>query len=234
MRTPSTATFLALAALPLTALVAIAAKPPADVPVVATLADTASGAWLRVGSDTQGAYVTTSQTTSIIQQRPTGTDWLLTTYYTRRGSFAPSTRGVRFDLSEQHTSGAFPTPIAGVTTMPVQLKVGCSHANVDMLGLTQGQSVICPGSYRFWAPNGHWYRLAFNADNYPEVDGLTVTCTTAVPTGCKIWTITPSGAPTLADANPKNHTRLVEIDEDGFVVAEGGTYYVSFAITLAR
>jgi len=112
--------------------------------------------------------------------------------------------------------------------------VGCSSVNLNMLLLTAGQTASCPGSFRFLAPNGHWYRLAFNKDNYPEVDQIAVTCTAADTAGCKVWTLGPSGPPTLSDPNPKNRTRLLEIDDDGFVLALGGTYFVSFSITLVR
>jgi hypothetical protein len=118
--------------------------------------------------------------------------------------------------------------------LPVHLKVGCSNANVDLLRLTAGQTASCPGSFRFFAPDERWYRLGFNQDNYPEVDQIAITCNSADATGCKVWTLRPSGPPTLGDPNPKNRTRLLEIDDSGNVVALGGTYYVSFSITLAR
>ncbi len=65
-----------------------------------------------------------------------------------------------------------------------------------------------------------------------------MTCIGAIAepaTGCKTWSIAPAGT-TLrgTDPNPKNHTKLLEIDEGGNVIAEGGTYYVSFSMTITR
>jgi len=208
-----------------------AARPPADVPVVATLADSGMDSVpLRVRSDGKGAYPTAPQ--SVIQQRPTGTDWLLTTYSTKRGALT-WTRGAIIDLSEQETPG-FATPLDGPTLVPVHLKAGCSSANVDMLRLTANQTVNCPGSFRFLAPNGHWYRLGFNQDTYSWVDPIAVTCNSVDASGCKTWTLRPSGQPRFSDPNPKNKAQLLEIDDNGFVLALGGTYFVSFSITLVR
>lgn len=210
-----------------------AAKPAPDVPVVAVLADSSSGVPLRVTSDGLGAYAPSSQLASVVQPRPTGADWLMTTYYMKRGSLT-WTRRVMFDLTEQNTAGAFPTPIGAPTVLPAHLKVGCSNAGVDMLRLTAGQTVLCPGSFRFLAPDGRWYRLGFNDDTYPEVDPLAVTCTSAGTAGCAVWTVSPSGPPTGIDPNPKSRARLLEIDSSGNVLALGGTYFVSFSFTLAR
>jgi hypothetical protein len=210
-----------------------AAKPAPDVPVVAVLADSSNGVPLRVSSDGLGAYAPSSQLSSVVQPRPTGADWLMTTYYMKRGSLT-WTRRVMFDLTEQETAGAFPTPIAAPTVLAAHLKVGCSNAGVDMLRLTAGQTVSCPGSFRFLAPDGRWYRLGFNDGNYPGVDPLAVTCTSASVAGCTVWTANPSGPPTGTDPNPKSRAQLLEIDNSGNVLALGGTYFVSFSITLAR
>jgi hypothetical protein len=54
-------------------------------------------------------------------------------------------------------------------------------------------------------------------------------------TGCKVWTVTPSGTTTTGtDPNPKNYTKLLHINETGDILAEGGDYYLSFSITFAR
>ena len=62
-----------------------------------------------------------------------------------------------------------------------------------------------------------------------------MTCTAADTTGCKVWTISPSGtAVTGTDPNPKGLNKLLLIDSAGTVLAEGGDYYSSFSITVAR
>jgi hypothetical protein len=219
-----------------------AGKPPADVPVVATFTDAANGTSLQVGSDLGGAYITGSPAgvSSVIQSLKTGSDWMLYTYATSRRGFTPSGRGVRFDLSDQNTFvSGFPTPIGANTVWPAHPKVHCSGIGVDMLAMAQGSVVTCPGSLRLWqTQTGRWYRLAFNPETYPEVDPVKVRCIagmTSPATGCKTWTVTTAGT-TLrgTDPNPKNHTRLLEVDDGGIVIAEGGTYYVSFAMTMTR
>jgi hypothetical protein len=211
-----------------------AAKPPADVPVLSTIADLANGQPLRVGSDGAGAYLTTSQVTSKILPFSSGSDWSLTTYYAKRGRLTASNRTATFDLSEQVTAGAFATPIDTPTAMPFHLIAKCSNVNVSLVGMSPGQSAACPGSFRFWAPNGLWYRMSFAQDNF-AVDPLKVTCVSADATGCKVWTVTPSGTTTTGtDPNPKNYTKLLHINENGEILAEGGDYYVSFSITFAR
>jgi hypothetical protein len=234
-RSLKVAAVLAFAVVATSGLVVLAAgKPAPDVPVVATLADNANGHALRVGSDGGGAYLTTSQVTSRIQTFANGSDWMLTTFYTSKRKYAASNRGVLLDLSEQVTDGAFTTPIDQPTVVPVHLIAHCSRVNVDMVRMSPGQFAACPGGLRFWAPDGLWYRLSFGPTNY-AVDPLRVTCITADTTGCKVWTITPNGtATTGTDPNPKNYTKLLNIDEGGNVLAEGGDYYVSFSITVAR
>jgi hypothetical protein len=231
-----TAATLTLALLSASGPDARAAKPAPDVPVHVMLADSANGALLRVGSDADplDGYSPSSQVASVIQPRPTGSDWLFTTFYNKRGAVT-WTRGARIDLTEQDEASGFPTPLGGPTTVAVHFKVGCSEFGVDMLRLGAGQAVTCPGGFRFLAPtSGRWYRLAFNPNNYPEVSPLIVTCTSAGSAGCTMWTITPSGSPTAADPNPKNLGRLLEIDDSGIVLALGGTYFASFSITLRR
>ena len=220
-------------------VVQAAGKPAPDIPIAITLADNIQGYPLRIASDGQGAYVNTTQVSSMLQVLAGGTDVMLYTYYTKRGGYAPSNRGFRIDLSEQDTSGDFAAPVLA-PTVPVHLKVHCSGEGVDMLRIGLGQSVTCPGGLRFWqltSPSaGNWYRLSFQPDNYPEVDRFAVRCAAADGTGCRRWDISPAGGRiTLADPLPKNYTRLLQIDESGSnVLAEGGTYFVSFAMTVSR
>ena len=236
---PITAATLTLALLSASGPDARAAKPPADVPVLVVLEPSANSALLRVGPDTQGPYLPSSQVASVIQPRPTGSDWLFTTFYNKRGAVA-WTRGVRIDLTEQDEVSGFPTPLDDATIVAVHFKVGCSEFGVDMLQMGSGDVETCPGGFRFLAPSGRWYRLAFNPLNYPEVSPLIVKCTSAGSAGCTMWTITPSGEPTFpqppapADPNPKSLGRLLGINDSGIVLALGGTYFASFSITLRR
>jgi len=79
-----------------------AAPKVTDYPVTVTIADSRNGYFLHVGSDTQGAYVTTSLITSNIHSFGTGSDWSLTTYQLAPGKngYRPSNRTVLFDLTE--------------------------------------------------------------------------------------------------------------------------------------
>jgi len=212
-----------------------AGPPTTTIPVTVTLADTQGFYPLRVQSDTQGAYIDTATVGSVITTDKAGSDWQLTTYYRSKGRYAPSSRTVLFDLSEQAAPGVFPTPISGRTYMSAHLIAKCSLAGVNMLKLVTGQSALCPGSFRFWAPNGQWYRLSFQPDNYPHVDRLKITCQSVDATGCKVWTVSHGGTRlTGDDPNPKSLNKLLRIDEGGIILEEGGDYYLSFSITIAR
>lgn len=205
-----------------------------SIPVTTTVADSANGAWLRVGSDTKGAYVNTQQVSSTIIPNMQGSDWQLTTYYQQKGKYASSNRFALFDLTEEVSAGNIPAPVTKAY-MPAHLIAHCSRVGVDMVKMSAGQVALCPGSFRFWAPNGFWYRLSFSPENFPGVDALKVTCTASDSTGCKIWTVTPGGAVlTGTDPNPKNLGKLLWIDQAGNILDYGGDYYVSFSMTVAR
>lgn len=224
-------------------------KLPSDIPVTTTIADAGSGWYLQTRSDLHGAYVKTvvnkvTQVQSSLVATPNGYDFMLTTYYTQKGKTLDSDRRVFFDLSEQTGTGAFATPALGVGAAGEALPYGlatalltvkCSQDGINVVTMAEGQVAYCTGSFRFRAPSGSWYRLAFNPENVPGVDRVAVTCASADNSGCKVWTLTPSGGiVTGDDPNPKNQTVLLSIDSAGTVLATGGRYNVSFAITVAR
>lgn len=201
-----------------------------DTPVTTTIADASSGLPLRVQSDRKGSYVNTKQVQSVIQGQ-TG-DWSLTTY--SGAQFTPSTRTVFFDLTE---------PVDPTTTAPFMagylqshLIAKCHMVNQDLRKLPVGGTTQCPGSFRFQAPDGLWYRLSFQPANFPEVNYMQVTCNAADASGCKLWVISPSGtALTGTDPNPKNVNRLVQIDpKSEAIIGDVGDFYISFSITVAR
>lgn len=230
-------------------LIAARAPRPSQYLVTTTIADVGGSHELRVQSDRKGAYATktvnrVTQVRSAIDMFVDGSDWSLTTYYTAKGGYAASDRTVFFDLREQFAAGGFATPQMGTDGggLPVEygpvtshLIVKCSNAGLDMLKIPVGVTAVCPGSLRFRAPSGQWYRFSFQPANYPEVEPFHVTCTAADPTGCKVWSIAPSGtAVTGDDPNPKGLNKLLLIDSGGTVLAEGGDYLMSFSITVAR
>lgn len=230
-------------------LIAAPAPRPSQYLVTTTIADVGGSHGLRVQSDRQGAYVTktvnkATQVRSAIDVFQTGSDWSLTTYYTAKGGYSVSDRTVFFDLREQVAAGGFSTPQLGTDSAGAPAEYGqvtshlivkCSNANLDMLQIPVGSTAVCPGSLRFRAASGQWYRFSFQPDNYLEVEPFQVTCTAADTTGCKVWTIAPSGnAVTGDDPNPKGVNKLLNIDSGGTVLAEGGNYLMSFSITVAR
>ena len=224
----------------LTAMVT-AARPTPQLNVTTTIADAAGGFPLRIQSDRQGAYVTkavgkTVQVKSVIDSFLSGgSDWSLTTYYLSKSNYLASNRTVFFDLSEQVSSGAFATPNLANGQVTSHLIVKCSNVNVDFVRMSLGTTASCPGSTRFRAPDGQWYRFSFSQANYPEVNQFAVTCTAADQGGCKVWTIQPGGAALSGDdANPKSLNRLLLINSNGDILDEGGTYYLSFSMTIAR
>ena len=218
------------------------AAPPTtrQINVTTTIADFAGGFPLRIQSDRQGAYVTktvakTVQVKSVIDTFLDGSDWSLTTYYLSKSNYVASNRTVFVDLREQVSMGAFATPNLGNGDVTSHLIVKCSNVNVHFVRMAVGATAVCPGSVRFLAPDANWYRLAFGQANYPEVDQFAVTCTAVDSGGCKVWTIESGGsAVTGDDPNRKSLNRLLLINSNGDVLEEGGTYYVSFSINVAR
>jgi len=221
---------------------------PTEFQVMTVIANEGGSHALSIQSDNQGPYVTKTvnravQVTSVINQNASGSDWTLTTYYTAKGGYVASDRSVFFDLSEQVAPGSFATPDMDATSPGMTeygrvssfLQTRCSMNNIDMLTIPVGSTAVCPGALRFLAPNGQWYRLAFQPANYPDVDPFHVTCNAADATGCKTWTITPSGTTVTGDdPNPKGSNKLLLVDSGGGVLAEGGDYLTSFSITVAR
>lgn len=232
----------AVAALGLSSLFSVTVsggKAPGRVPVTTTIADSQDGAALRVGSDTEGAYVTTyvrkqvALDSSIVRYQ-TGTDWMLTTYYGL--NHTPSSRRVFFDLSEPAAPGN-PAPPFLSGYAQAHLIAKCRLVDVDLYQMAPGNIVDCPGSFRFQdAQDGAWYRFSFQPDNFPQVNRLRVTCLSSDAGGCKVWTITPgSTVVTGSDPNPKSLNKLLLIDGGTEAILEDlGDYYLSFKITVAR
>ena len=251
--TKNTWALVAAVALGLASLSAISAAPKNGPILVKThVADSIDGYPLRVQGDgilvqqDGSLYETTTirkvQTIySAIDRFLTGTGWSLTLYAYDR-NWTPSGRTVFFDLSEPAVAQPqFPDypnsnlpqpPEAGY--YPAHMIAKCNVVNVDMLTLTIGGSVQCPGSFRFQATDGAWYRLAFNPSNYPQVNPLQVTCLTTANNACSSWSLTPSGGASTTDPLPKNVTKLLRINTNEEVLADLGDYYVSFNITVKR
>lgn len=205
---------------------------PTNTPVTTTIDNSVNGYQVRVESDFKGSYVSTSQVSSLID---TLGDWSLTTYSTSRRGFTASTRSVFFDLTEPVAS-TNPLPPMQSGYVQAHLIAKCHLVNTGFLQIPAGSSVQCPGSFRFQASNGLWYRFSFQPENFPEVDRMNVTCDAADAAGCRLWTITPGGtAITATDPNPKNVNKLVQIDPSrDTVLADLGDYYLSFRIRVAR
>jgi hypothetical protein len=259
MRTMRSWTALVVFGMGVGSLTAVAAGPKAGAPkpgpakpseyqVMTVIANEGGSHPLSVQSDNKGPYVTKTvnravQVSSVINRNANGTDWSLTTYYTAKGGYVASDRSVFFDLREQVGWGSFATPDMDAASPGTTeygrvssfLQTRCSMNNIDMLTIPVGSTAICPGALRFLAPSGQWYRLAFQPANYPDVEPFKVTCDVADATGCKTWTITPSGTTlTGEDTNPKGLNKLLHVDSGGGVLAEGGDYLTSFAITVTR
>lgn len=221
---------------------------PSEYQVVTVIANEGgSGHALSIQSDGKGAYVTKTvnravQVSSVISQNSSGSDWTLTTYYTAKGGYVASDRSVFFDLREQVSTGSFVTPDMDASVAGAQefgrvtsfLQTRCSMNGINMLTIPVDATAVCPGALRFLGPDGQWYRLAFQPANYPDVEPFHVTCDAADATGCKTWTITPSGTTLTSDDNPKGSNKLLRVDSGGGVLAEGGDYLTSFSITVAR
>lgn len=251
MKIPSVATGAVLLILPLftSGVTAQKGAKRTIIEVTSTLADLgSSGHPLLVQSDRKGPYVSTvvknvRQVDSILIHDQYGTDWSLTTYYVLRNSYVASDRSVFFNLAEQVQAGGFVSPILGTAEgLPVErgyvtshLTTKCSVDNIDMLAMASGATVLCPGSLRFRAPDGLWYRFSFQPNNFERSEKFSVTCTRGDITGCREWRIVPSGTTlTGTDPNPKSLHTLLQIDDGGSILAVGGDYLLSFAFTVTR
>jgi hypothetical protein len=214
--------------------------PTPDILVKTTVFNTdATGTSLRVQSDDaqEDIYQTTTVggkttvTSKIYSFTGTvGQDFFLTTYYPSKSSYAASGRTVKIDLSNQLSSGAFLTPNLGSGLVPVQIGVKCRLATpnpVSLVGMTLNQPVECPGSLRFWAPDGQWYRFSFQPEKLSNSDRWKVTCI-ATGSGCTKWTITPSGS----DGMSVN--TLLHIDDQGTILDVGGDYGLTYSFLVER
>ena len=221
-----------------------AGKPPGDVKVTVEIADfvvdsLGNNVALRVASDGLGLYPGDPNVTSQITPNSLGSFWSLTTYYSSRNTLKASTRRVWFDLTEP-VPGQNPTPPAppvSVGLLQASLIANCYQDGVDLLTMGQNAVAYCRGLFRFQAPNGTWYRLAFQPQNYTETDKMQVSCTASSGGACSRWTISPNTVnPRFTiDATPKSLVRLVEIDSAGSVLNDAlGNYYVSFSMKIAR
>jgi hypothetical protein len=141
---------------------------------------------------------------NVLQGRPTGTDWLMSTY----GAVykAPTNRTVLIDLTEP-VSPTNPTPPISVAQVQAFLAAKCSDVNIDMSAIPFGGTLQCPGAFHFQGPRNNWYRLSFRPEIYPEVNDINVTCNQTDSQGCKLWTISPNGTYlTGTDPHPKAST----------------------------
>jgi hypothetical protein len=205
---------------------------PTSTAVRTTIADALNSYPLRIASDSKGTYAPGKVLSSTID---TLGDWSLTTYATAATKITASDRTVFFDLTEP-ASPDNPIPPITAAYLQAHLIAKCHLVDVHFLNIPAGMTVQCPGTFRFLAPNGNWYRFSFQPENFPEVDRLSVTCEAADSGGCKLWTIASSGTTrTGTDPNPKSLNRLVQIDSGGnTILADLGNYYLSFSLTVAR
>jgi len=214
------------------------AGPGPDVQVRTTIYNSDGIGALRVQNDGKGVYQTTTVggkttvTSTIFSFTNTvGQDFFLTTYYPSKGSFASSARTVRIDMSQQLSDGAFFTPTLNTDGAPVQMGVKCRLATpnpVSLVGMALNQAVECPGSLRFWAPGGEWYRFSFQPENFSTSDRWKVTCIAAGTSGCTKWTIARSGT----DGSSRN--TLLHIDDQGTILEVGGDYALTYSFLLER
>jgi hypothetical protein len=203
-----------------------------------TIYDSDGTSALRVQSDGKGVYQTTtvgSKTTvssSIVSFNYTvGQDFFLTTYYPFKNSYAASGRTVRIDMSQQLSAGAFSTPALNTGGAPVHIGVKCRLATpnpISLVGMAVNQAVECPGTFRFWAPSGEWYRFSFQPENFSASDRWKVTCIAAGTSGCTKWTITPSGTDGLS------RNTLLHIDDGGTILEVGGDYALTYSFLVER
>ena len=133
----------------------------------------------------------------------------------------------------RHIGGLTTALLAALTAFG---QAGCGNAaptspsptpaasDTDVLAL----EVECPGSLRFWAPDGQWYRFSFQPENFSNSDYWKVTCTATRSQGCTTWTITPNGT----DGTSVN--TLLRIDKDGNILDVGGDYGLTYSFLVER
>jgi len=209
------------------------AAAPRLTPVVSTLADTAGGYLLLIGSDHQGSYVTSGKNviSEIQGAAGSGNDWYLSTQASR------PTRAIYLDFSQQayigFGAGAAPFLSGQVPANPI---LKCSDEGVDLFGIPLNGTALCHMVIHFDYA-GTSYRVGMNSHSqyvpagWPQGDMVRVTCTAVSAGKCTRWHLDPSGTSVVGgDPNAKN-VGILFLQNTNQIV---GYYYFSFAMDFTK
>lgn len=217
-----------------------AGKPPSDVAVTASIADSLGVVPLQIQSDGAGPFKNTPSVQSIIQGIG---DWELDTSFS-----SSSTRNVWLDFGKP-VAGSGPNggpPIAPFTSGLVKVRFisKCGLYNVNMFTIPAGNTVNCPMTSGF-DYGGARYRLQMNpiagVDVNPETDFVNITCNASnTASQCINWRIEPSGlkggCASLDCSVKQNIARLSKmVTEKGKTTETNqGDFYIAFSINLTN
>ena len=184
----------------------------------------------RIQSDQLGVYKNSRTMESIIQGIG---DWELDML-----NFNGSGRTILVDLSEPVSNSA-PNGANPAAPFSPQLVRGrfiakCTQFGFNFLKMANGASNPCPLAIAF-DQGGRRYRLAFNGENFPNIDPVTVTCTgfNSSTSKCNKWKIEPSVLQT--DGSLKSRAKLIKVAMTNRETDQDlGNYYMSFSITITN
>jgi len=212
-------------------LITATAQRLADTPVTVTIEGLGVNTTptLRIQSDQLGAYKNSKTLASIIQGIG---DWELDAI-----NPSGSTRTVLVDLRDPVLNSAPGGVTPAVPFAPQLVKARfiakCSEYGGNMLTMVGDSSITCPLALAF-DQGGRRYRLAFNYNNFPNVDPVTVTCLSVNSTSkCNQWKIEPSVI--QADGERKSRAKLIRVASSRKETDQDmGDFYLSFTINLTN
>lgn len=212
--------------------VAAQAQKIVDTPVTVTIEGAGANSLpqYRIQSDQLGVYKNSKSMESIIQSIG---DWELDML-----NFNGSGRTILVDLSEpvpnSAPGGANPTVPFSPQLVRGRFIAKCTQFGFNFLKMANGASNPCPLAVGF-DQGGRRYRLAFNGENFPNIDPVNVTCTgfNTTTSKCNRWKIVPGVL--QADGTLKSRAKLIkaamtnkEADQDL------GNFFMSFSITITN
>lgn len=157
---------------------------------------------------------------------------------------ASTTRSIGLTLAYNLGASA-PSDLAGPYPLYVhgRLVTHCtansSNNGLDVGTMTAvGQTATCPINMGFYAPDGAWYNLAMNPNNWDGTTQMQVTCSAASGGLCNEWTIVPDPATAVTNLSTGQASAIGELVVPPCVACGGGTpvglFEVSFNFLVHR
>lgn len=208
------------------------AQRTADTPVTVTIEGFSANSLppYRIQSDQLGVYKNSRNMESIIQGIG---DWELDML-----NFTGSGRTILVDLREPVPNSA-PGGANPIAPFQPQLVRGrfiakCTQFGSNFFTMSLGEPTPCPLAVAF-DQGGRRYRLAFNGENFPNIDPVKVTCTSvnSSTSKCNEWKI--EGGVLQDDGTMKSRAKLIRVASSKRETdLDMGNFYMSLSITITN